>query len=345
MKVKPFHQFIEKIRSNQIPFSVVFEITSRCNLSCLHCYQGKGRGELGLSKIKSTLDDLGQTGCMKLTLTGGEPTLREDFLEIYSYSHRKGFAITLFTNGTLFNGDLRKKILKEPPFVVECSLYGASAKLHDSITQTEGSFEISLHNIKWMIEQGIRTTVKSVILSLNFHDIRSLYNLCSGLGVPFHPTYRVFPSMDPTRFPEKLRIKTEEMKTWLRETGNPFAKRIREPESSSDSFICNAGREACCIGAEGKVYPCVALRWECGDLKKKDFPEIWAQSSVLQKIRSYKEDDFHACFRCPWRADCNFCPGMGFSEHGDMLIPSKELCRITQAMTKERAMSKQEGTD
>ncbi|HPD60977.1 MAG TPA: hypothetical protein PKV48_04350, partial [Thermodesulfobacteriota bacterium] len=57
-----------------IPFSVVFEITDRCNLKCLHCYQENGgKEELNFHEIKVILDDLEKLGTLKVTLTGGEP--------------------------------------------------------------------------------------------------------------------------------------------------------------------------------------------------------------------------------------------------------------------------------
>jgi len=331
MKKKSLDQLIRKIKSNSVPFSVVFEITNRCNLRCLHCYQEMGRGELTEKEIKSILDDLCQSGTLKLTLTGGEPTLREDFLKIFSYCHQKGFAIILFTNATHLSPQVKKSMRKNPPFVVETSLYGASAKIHDSITQVEGSFDLSLQNIKWMAQKGIRVIVKSVVLLLNLHEVSSLGNLCQELGVEFQPSFRVFPSRHPHRSPEQFRLRTKEIKTFLRRERDFSNKNWIEQELFANEFICNAGREACCVSANGRVYPCVALRWECGDLKKNSFADIWSWSSTLKMIRSYKEEDFKICFDCKWKASCNFCPGMGFSECGNMLIPSKEICKFTKA--------------
>jgi len=312
-----------------VPFSVVFEITDRCNLACLHCYQGNGeKEELSFHEIKVILDDLEKLGTMKVTLTGGEPLLREDFTEIFFYCSQKGFATKLFTNATLLNAEHKKAFLKKPPFAVECSLYGASAKTHESITGVAGSFEKTLANIKWMVEKGIRVFVKSVVLCLNFHEMEGLDRLCHRLGVPFFPTLRVFPSCDPTRSPERWRIKTDDLMV-LRKMKSGFLKNHSDSDNKSGELICNAGREACCLNAEGKVYPCVALRWECGDVRKQSLPEIWFHSSVLRKIRSFHDQDFKGCVSCQWKRSCNFCPGMSFGEHGDMLLPSKELCRLS----------------
>jgi len=317
------------IQLKGVPFSVVFEITDRCNLKCLHCYQENGeKEELSFHEIKVILDDLEKLGTMKVTLTGGEPLLREDFIEIFFYCSQKGFATKLFTNATLLNAEHKKAFVKKPPFAVECSLYGASAKTHESISGVSGSFEKTLANIKWMAAKGTRVFVKSVVLCLNFHEMEDLGRLCHGLGVPFFPTLRVFPSCDPTRSPERWRVKTDDLMA-LRKMKSGFLKKHSDSDNKSGELICNAGREACCLNAEGKVYPCVALRWECGDVRKQSLPEIWFHSSVLRKIRSFHDQDFKGCVSCQWKRSCNFCPGMSFGDHGDMLLPSKELCRLS----------------
>ena len=300
------------IRLKGVPFSVVFEITDRCNLKCIHCYQENGeKEELSFHEIKSILDDLEKLGTLKLTLTGGEPWLREDFVEIFFYCSQKGFATILFTNATLLNSEHKKAFIKKPPFAVECSLYGASAEIHESITGVAGSFEKTLRSIKWMTKNKIRISIKSVMLCLNFHELEALYRLCYGLGVSFHPTFRVYPSCDPSRSPERWRIKTDDLKA-LQKKKVAFLKNHTNPNNQLGNLICNAGREACCINAEGKVYPCVALRWECGDLKKQSLPEIWIHSPILQKIRSFHDKDFKGCFSCPQKKILQFLSGNEF---------------------------------
>ncbi len=335
MKEIDFNQLVKKLKGKKAPFSVVFELTKRCNLRCLHCYlpgaEARRAVELDLFQIKSILDDLEKAGCLKLTLTGGEPTLREDLSEILSYAQKKGFALTLFTNGTLLTPRVRRALLKRPPLAVEVSLYGASPGVHEAVTRIPGSFDASVRTIKWLAKKGVRTVVKTVLFSLNLPEIEGLQSLCQDLGVAFHPTLRIFSSMDPRRFPEGLRIKTEDLKSLSKNEGLPFFKSPEGPDSSrEEEWICNAGRQACCIGAEGEVYPCVALRWECGNLKREPFSGIWDNSPVLRLIRSYQERDFKTCFRCRWKRKCHFCPGMGFFEHGHMLKPSRELCRLTR---------------
>src|SRR3989440_11689941 len=88
------------------PLEVSIEVTRRCPLECLHCYNNLPMGDLDARRREMSkeehfqlLDELAQMGTFWLLYTGGEIFARKDFLEIYTYAKKKGFLITLFTNG------------------------------------------------------------------------------------------------------------------------------------------------------------------------------------------------------------------------------------------------------
>ena len=90
------------------PLQVSIEVTRRCPLECQHCYNNLPMGDQHARSREMTteehfrmLDELVELGCFWLLYTGGEIFARKDFLEIYTYAKKKGFLITLFTNGTL----------------------------------------------------------------------------------------------------------------------------------------------------------------------------------------------------------------------------------------------------
>ncbi len=92
----------------RVPMQVAIEVTRRCPLECLHCYNNlpmddmdARRRELTKEEHFRVLDELVEMGCFWLLYTGGEIFARKDFLEIYTYAKKKGFLITLFTNGTI----------------------------------------------------------------------------------------------------------------------------------------------------------------------------------------------------------------------------------------------------
>ncbi len=112
----------QKAASLHIPVSGSLEVTQRCNLRCMHCYiplskrKGPRKVELSISEIQHILDEIKEAGCLWLLLTGGEPLLRTDFLDIYKFAKHKGFLLTLFTNGTLLTPRIADVLCEWRPF-------------------------------------------------------------------------------------------------------------------------------------------------------------------------------------------------------------------------------------
>jgi len=332
MKEASFNSFLKKIRRYGIPFNTVFELTSKCNLFCIHCYQKQIENELTLQEITSILGQLKDAGCLKIIFTGGEPTLRKDFNEIYQNADEKGFATTLYTNGTLLGRDTLRLLADRPPMAVECSLYGATAETHDGITGESGSFDTTLGNLRRMKEAKIHVVVKTVVMTINVRELGLIRTLTKNLGVAFQPTFRIFTPADPRRSVAHLMVSSEDIQNAVLEKSYnpPFVDGDENREE--EDFLCNAGRDSCCIGSDGEVYACTVLRFKCGNLRERSFKKIWRDSPRLKEWRSVTEKDYPLCDRCKWKGKCRFCPGMGFMEHGNPLIPSKELCRITKAL-------------
>ena len=102
-----YGEFSKRLHENavekRIPISGSIELTERCNLKCVHCYINQSPDNIKLSKremskneIFNILDQIVDAGCLWILLTGGEPLLRHDFLDIYTYAKKKGAACDNF---------------------------------------------------------------------------------------------------------------------------------------------------------------------------------------------------------------------------------------------------------
>ena len=118
-----YSQFGERLNrrvlTERLPISGSIELTFRCNLRCVHCYCNLPMNdpeaiemELGVDELYQILDQIAEAGCLWLLITGGEPLLRNDFLDIYIYAKKKGFITTLFTNGTLLSPELADALVE-----------------------------------------------------------------------------------------------------------------------------------------------------------------------------------------------------------------------------------------
>lgn len=140
----------EKWVKQRLPYSVLFELTARCNMNCVHCYLQNVHDtkELSYDKIIEIIDILYEKGIVFLTFTGGEILLRKDFVDIYLYAKKKGFLVELFTNGYLFDDKIIDALAEYPPLLVDISLYGASENTYRKVTGLQNAFARVIQNCK-----------------------------------------------------------------------------------------------------------------------------------------------------------------------------------------------------
>ena len=160
------------------PVEVSIEVTRRCPLECLHCYNNLPMGDVEARRRELTfeehcrlLDELVEMGCLWILYTGGEIFARKDFLDIYTEAKKRGFIITLFTNGTLINERIADHLAEYPPFAVEITLYGATRETYEALTGIRGSFDRCMKGIRLLKERNLPLKLKTVPTTINQHEV------------------------------------------------------------------------------------------------------------------------------------------------------------------------------
>ena len=192
-----------------MPLQVSIEVTRRCPLECLHCYNNLPMGdveakqrELSREEHFRMLDELVEMGCFWILYTGGEIFARKDFLEIYTYAKKKGFLITLFTNGTIINEQIADYLAEWPPFAIEITLYGRTRETYEALTAIPGSYDRCLHGIKLLKDRGLPLKLKTVATSVNKHEILAMKHFAEQeLGVEFKTDGQINPRIDCSQSP------------------------------------------------------------------------------------------------------------------------------------------------
>lgn len=329
-----FSKLIHKeISKTNVPISGAFEVTLKCNMKCTHCYIPKKNYSKDLTKeeIYKIIDQFTDQGCLWILVTGGEPLLRKDFLEIYDYMKRKGLLITLFTNGTLITKKIADHLKKYPPFSIEISIYGSNAKTHERITQIPGSFEKCMDGIKLLLERGLPLKLKTMGLKSNMFEIQEIKKLAKNLGVSFRFDPLINPSIDGTHGPLKERLAPEEVIRLEKEDdtrSSEWKKLCRKYYGYSKSdyvYTCGAGRNYFHIDPFGKLNMCVLLRIPGYDLKKGSFIEGY---NTFRKILDSRKTIPKKCFKCKIGIMCGLCPGWSVLEKGDAAKTVDYLCRV-----------------
>jgi MoaA/NifB/PqqE/SkfB family radical SAM enzyme len=130
----PYSEFGVKLQKiGRFAMGGTIEITPRCNLKCVHCYVAHCNWPhdiLTFDEICKIIDDLVKQGCLWISFTGGEPLLRPDFIDIYTYAKKKGLFVVLLTNGTLITPEIADYLSIYTPRFVEISLYGATKRVY-----------------------------------------------------------------------------------------------------------------------------------------------------------------------------------------------------------------------
>jgi radical SAM protein with 4Fe4S-binding SPASM domain len=326
------------------PMQVSIEVTRRCPLECQHCYNNLPMGDQDARSREMTteehfrmLDELVEMGCFWLLYTGGEIFARKDFLEIYTYAKKKGFLITLFTNGTLINEKIADYLAEWPPFAIEITLYGRTRETYEALTMIPGSYDRCLRGIKLLRERGLPLKLKTVATSINKHEILAMRQFAEEeLGVEFKFDGQINPRIDCSQSPLAVRLTPEEVVAldMAAPKGVSEYRRLakRDAENSPNLldndtvYFCGGGMNSFAINAYGEMSICVISQQETFDVRQGGLAHAWEHS--LLDVRTRKRTQITKCVECRIQSLCGMCPANGEMESGDKESPVDFLCNV-----------------
>ncbi|HEY0139438.1 MAG TPA: radical SAM protein [Thermoanaerobaculia bacterium] len=316
-------------------FSVLVELTYRCNLDCFFCYNDLAlRGEpLSYAQYDAMLVDLAAMGVMNVTLTGGEPLAHPDFFRIGARARELGFVVRVKSNGHALRGELARRLRDEvDPFVIEVSLHGANAETHDRQTRVPGSFVALLSNLREILELGMRVKVNSTLTSWNENETAEMYALCDEVGVPLRFDLQVSPRDDGDRTPLDIAPTAFGIRKLMSVENARMAAAVAEtpPQAAlaTPSKHCGAGSAGIAIDPYGNVFPCVQWRRAVANLHETPISAIWGDR--FDGIREETAAAVGVVRSHPNGKLLNFCPGLAESLTGSALTVPREMERIAE---------------
>lgn len=334
------------------PKWIAWEITRRCNLSCVHCRSSSQlevdeHPDFSFEKATQVLDDISSYANPVVVLSGGEPLSRRDVFDIAGYGTGKGLRMCLATNGTLVNEEVCGKIKEADIKMVSLSLDGAKAETHDNFRNQKGAFDGTLNAIRLFNENNIPFLVNSSFTIRNRHEIPDIYKLVKNLGAQAWYMFMIVPTgrgedileelipekiydeilewhykvekqendllMRPTCAPHYYRIVRQKAK----EEGNNF-KRRNLKFSTGGSKGCLAGQLICLIDVDGEILPCSYFPKSAGNIFTTPLKNIWEKSELflsLRDFKSYKDN----CGQCEYVNVCGGCRARAYAITGDYL--------------------------
>lgn len=335
-----------------VPVSGIFELTPRCNLKCKMCYvrlTPEQMAPMGRERTAAEWLSLAQgaakEGMAFLLLTGGEPTLRQDFEEIYEGLAQMGLSISINSNGTLISDSLKALWHRLPPAQVNVTLYGVCREDYAALCGNPAAFDAVEDGLRWLRQEGILVHLNTTITPTNQEKWLALEEYAKNLGLELRMTAYCFPPArrslcdgcaDFSRLtpeaagellcadllyqqgPEAILLRAHDLETPL-----PMSC---EPDSGKP-IQCMAGKSQFWVTWNSTMTPCGMLPEPAIPLEEGDFAGQWAHlREECGKIRLCPD-----CAACPHQKSCMNCAAATYSETGRFDGKPEYMCRLNQA--------------
>ena len=321
---------------------VVWNVTRRCNLKCVHCYAHAKNtsfdNELTTEQGKQLIDDLANFGSPVMLFSGGEPLVRKDLPQLAAYAVEKGMRAVISTNGTLITPEMARNLKKIGLSYVGISLDGME-EINDRFRGVNGAFRSALEGIKNSQEAGIKVGLRFTVNKFNVDEIPKIFQLLEDMDIPrvcfYHLVYagrgtelvKEDLTLEGTRAAVDLIIdetkrlfnkgKPKEVLTVDNHADGPYiymrllkedpvrAKEVLELLKWNEGN--NSGRGIGCVSWDGEVYADQFWRhYSFGNVKKRPFSQIWTDTSeeLMGKLKEKKKHVKGRCATCNWLDVC-----------------------------------------
>lgn len=328
-------------------YSATIELTYRCNEKCKHCYViNERRPELSTDECKVILDTLAEMGVLNVVFTGGEVFIRRDSFDILEYAYARGFAMDIFTNGTLLDSEDIIRLKGLWPRCVHFSVYSHIPEKHDRITKVKGSFEKTLNSIRACALVGIPVNIKTIVLQETVDDVAGLVGLAESLGASIEVGRGIIPKKNGDLSVTSLKVTAPNEYNRVSAVLDGLIPEVNcaNPGRSLEDRICGAGEHFISINPYGQVYPCNTLPLQIGDLSSTSLQQIWSGSAALQWWREHNRVGGRTgCGGCELASQCIFCPGEAMLRTGDPLQMYPDACASTRLAVDAHQMSEKGG--
>jgi AdoMet-dependent heme synthase len=319
---------------------ISWNVTRRCNLECTHCYLPattrkvrpglSSADELTTQESFQLIDRISSVNPeVMLILSGGEPLLREDIFELSTYASGKGMMVVLGSNGLLINEAAARMMKQSGVSGISISLDSVDPEIHDAIRSRRGTWEKAVSAIKVCGEEGLSVQVNTVVTKKNHDELSQLIAYARDIGAKvFSPFFLVctgrgeeMTDLSPQQYEKVLSSIVEAQGNYddimVRTRCAPTVRRVLYQKDPGSRLLtmgagrCLAGRSYCRITPEGDVTPCPYLPLSTGNVRERDFGDIWQNSAIFNSLRNPSLKG--KCKKCAFRLLCGGCRARAYA--------------------------------
>ena len=330
---------------------IQWDSTNDCNLRCRHCYHNKEgqknhkqekKNFMSLIEVKSMIDDLintAQRGDMipRFHISGGEPLMRKDLLDILDYAQQNEVSTRLLTNGTLITREKAKAFKERSMKRLQISLDGDKER-HNYVRQRSYAFDKAMQGIANSREAGLGVTISFTAMQSNKDYIEQaikdsikagadVFGIQSyvpnkelGINDPefidAQGLYKIYKSQRELdkKYGDKIRLLETEVLWHLIQCDDPLKKASRE----TGKFLggCGAGYSGVSVLSNGIVYPCRRLPVEIGHISE-GLVKLITEKEIMHNLRDLKKMKENT--NCEDVTHCKGCRAIAYATTGDYM--------------------------
>ncbi|MBI4845476.1 MAG: radical SAM protein [Candidatus Omnitrophica bacterium] len=350
---------------------VVFNLTRRCNLKCIHCYSNAEdkdyKNELSLAQVKAVIDSFKKLKVPIILFSGGEPLVRKDILDIIAYAKKKGIRSGLSTNGTLISEKIAAG-LKQAGLDYAGISIDADKNIHERFRASKGSFDQAIKGIRNVSKAGIKTGIRFTLTRLNAEKLAAVLDICIREKISrfcmYHLVYSgrgEFLPKDDVKNAERRKIIDFLIKKTLKlnTQGNPLE--ILTVDNHADGIYiynylkknnpqlakqalkllkfhggCSAGVKIVDVSQTGDIHACQFWQEQVlANIKETEFCSFWndKENKQLNRLRHKHKYLKGKCSRCAYKEYCGGCRVRAFAKYNDFW-QEDPCCYLTESEIK-----------
>jgi radical SAM protein with 4Fe4S-binding SPASM domain len=360
-------------RSFERPYVISWNLTYRCNLACEHCYLDAGgsplvrtenfadRSELGTEECFQVIDEIAAFAPECLTiLTGGEPLLRRDILDIVKRAADRGLWVVVGTNGVRITENVAQRLAEAGARGLSLSLDALDPERHDRFRRVRGAWQNTVEGAGILNRTGLPFIVQTTAGAHNAGELEAIADFAHDrLAAKVWNLYFLVPTgrgqfvsdMTPAQYDEVLaslyriqhkyqgrmlanaKCAPHYIKTVL-ESGGEAPRASSNDDAAGRLRIYSGGAGGCPAGTHymgirpnGDVTPCPYLPVFAGSLRNARLADLWGSSDLFTGIR-LRASLGGRCGNCEMNAHCGGCRARAFGMTGE-LMAEDPLCTHT----------------
>ncbi|WP_288071901.1 radical SAM protein [Pyrococcus sp.] len=295
-----------------VPTHVVFEITENCNLNCVHCYRIKDKKPLYLkfNAFRKILNFLISRGLIGIEITGGEPTLHSNFLDIVEYAAKNVSMVGILTNGAYLPPETIERLepYKEKIFF-SISLDSYDPNYHDRFRGLPGAWKRTVSNIKRLTSAGYQVRIAMTVTPNNIDHIEKTAELAINLGAKMFTYSPMLPfgRANGITWSNADLWKLSEIDKRVREKFKSIIPVVKIEEFGGTIENCGAGWRSVTIGPDMILRMCVI-----SDSTRDSFVRIDPNNVESAFIEALDGMTFFYTLRAPGHDVCGDCKFLNF---------------------------------